>query len=122
MCCNPNKLITSMLMLQWSTAKKKTLTKIKIYYRCGDCVTGHGVCCAVCVSVCERLMLRSHYFLPDGGGGGANWNGECPIRPIIGGWGRLNCWAIRGWGPDGGGGACPTPTPPDPELALELLY
>lgn len=76
----------------------------------------------VCVVLCVTEDI-SHYFLPDdgGGGGGANWKGECPIKPIMG-WGGLNCWAIRGWGPDEGGGTCPTAPPPDPELPLELLY
>lgn len=62
----------------------------------------------------ENQDCVSHYFLPDGE---VNWNGECPIRPIIG-WGGLNCWAMRGWGAEGVV-VCPTAPPPDPELALE---
>lgn len=106
MCCDPSKLITGMLKSEISCKINTFLT--------------HPVKCVLC---CETVMHGPNYFLPDreGGGGDANWNGECPIRPIMG-WGGLNCWAIRGWGPDDGGGACPTPLPPDPELLLEVLY
>lgn len=77
----------------------------------------------VCVVLCVTVVVRLHYFLPEGGGGGggANWNGECPIRPIMG-CGGLNCCAIRGWGTDDAGGACTTPPLPEPEVPLEVLY
>ena len=60
-----------------------------------------------------------------GAGGGANWKGECPMRPILG-WVGVNCWAIRGWGPAWTGRARAGPTAPplvtDIAPALEPLW
>ena len=46
--------------------------------------------------------LPQLYFLCEVGGG-ANWKGECPINPIMGLAG-VNFWAMRGCGPEEGGG------------------